>query len=138
MKEAAELAGSLLLLIVYWAFRVTWGIIKIVVFLAILWGLVKSLSNISARKKEGQVCYCYIDWLECHNDRPPRHYCNSLVSGITLAKHRLIPCSVRENAHFFCYRLELTPVLPPCSRHNLAGGLTCTQAGLFFLRLWIK
>ena len=47
MKEAIEVIGSILLLIVSWAFRLAWGIIKIVIFLAILWGAVKSLSNTS-------------------------------------------------------------------------------------------
>jgi len=47
MKEAAEATGLILFLIVSWAFRIAWGIIKIIVFLAILWGAVKSLSNTS-------------------------------------------------------------------------------------------
>jgi len=45
MKEAAEVTGSILFLLASWALRVVWGIIKIAVFLAILWGAVKNLSD---------------------------------------------------------------------------------------------
>ena len=47
MKEAATVTISMLYLIASWAFRIAWGITKIVVFLAILWGAVKSLSSTS-------------------------------------------------------------------------------------------
>ena len=47
MKKAAEMIGSILLLIAFWTFRLVWRIIKIAVFLAILWGAIESLSNTS-------------------------------------------------------------------------------------------
>ena len=47
MKEAAEVTASILFLIATWAFRVAWGIIKIAIFFAILWGAVKNLSTTS-------------------------------------------------------------------------------------------
>lgn len=47
MKEAAEVTGSILFVIASWAFRVAWGIVKIAVFLAILWGAIKNLSSTS-------------------------------------------------------------------------------------------
>lgn len=45
MKEAAAVTGSILFLITSWAVRVAWGIVKIAIFLAILWGAIKSLSS---------------------------------------------------------------------------------------------
>lgn len=47
MREAAEVSGSILFLIASWALRVAWGILKIAVFVAILWGAVKGVSNTS-------------------------------------------------------------------------------------------
>jgi hypothetical protein len=47
MKEAAVVTGSIAFLITSWAFRVAWAVFKIAVFLAILWGAVKSFSSTS-------------------------------------------------------------------------------------------